>query len=215
MTIELVSVLRINEGKEAEVTIELREGDKSDRRQFLLPATIFDSFGIREGEISREDVMTVMDAEERYRALKRAFDIIGYGRNSTKVLEDKLRHRGFKPEICRDIAEYMRDNGYIDEDDDAMREVDVCVRKLWGGRRILMHLHEKGYDNSAINVAKEYLSEVDFVELCVSLIRAKFGTIPKAESERNKIMSSLIRYGYSTTEIKNAAKIIERYVPED
>ena len=35
------------------------------------------------------------------------------------------------------------------------------------------------------------------------------------ESERNKIMSSLIRYGYSTTEIKNAAKIIERYVPED
>ena len=69
MTIELVSVLRINEGKEAEVTIELREGDKSDRRQFLLPATIFDSFGIREGEISREDVMTIMDAEERYRAL--------------------------------------------------------------------------------------------------------------------------------------------------
>lgn len=211
MTIELVSVLRINEGKEAEVTIELREGDKSDRRQFLLPATIFDSFGIREGEISREDVMTIMDAEERYRALKRAFDIIGYGRNSTKVLEDKLRHRGFKPEICRDIAEYMRDNGYIDEDDDAMREVDVCVRKLWGGRRILMHLHEKGYAKEAIDAAKTYMESIDFVDVCVKCVREKYKTLPKDEGERKKIIAALVRHGFSMNEIKAAAKIIEYY----
>ena len=152
-----------------------------------------------------------MDADERYRALRRAFDIIAYGRNSTKVLADKLRHRGFSPEVCRDIAEYMRDNGYIDEDEDASREVDVCVRKLWGPRRILMHLHEKGYDQSAINVAKEYMETLDFVDVCVKCVRAKYKTLPKDEAERKKIISALIRHGFSMNEIKAAAKIIEYY----
>lgn len=211
MTINLLSVLVLNEGKEVQVEIELREGEQSDRRQFKLPRTIFESFGISEGEITREDVSEIMDADERYRALKRAFDIIAYGRNSTKVLADKLRHRGFRPEVCRDIAEYMKNNGYIDEDEDASREVDVCVRKLWGSRRILMHLHEKGYDSDAINAAKEYMETLDFVDVCVKCVRAKYKTLPKDEAERKKVISALIRHGFSMNEIKAAAKIIEYY----
>ena len=211
MTINLLSVLVLNEGKEVEVEIELREGEQSDRRLFKLPRTIFESFGISEGEITREDVSEIMDADERYRALKRAFDIIAYGRNSTKVLADKLRHRGFRPEVCRDIAEYMKDNGYIDEDEDASREVDVCVRKLWGSRRILMHLHEKGYEREAIDAAREYMDTLDFVGVCVELIRSKFKTLPKDELQRQKIISALIRHGFSMSEIKAAAKIVEYY----
>ena len=211
MTINLLSVLVLNEGKEVDVEIELVQGEQSDTRRFKLPRTIFESFGLCEGEITREDVSKIMDADERYRALRRAFDIIAYGRNSTKMLADKLRHRGFSPEVCRDIAEYMRDNGYIDEDEDASREVDLCVRKLWGSRRILMHLHEKGYDQNAIKAAKEYMDTLDFVDVCVKCVRAKYKTLPKDEAERKKIISALIRHGFSMNEIKAAAKIIEYY----
>ena len=211
MTIELLSVFVQNEGKEVQLEIELRQGENSDRRIFKMPKSIFESIGVCEGEITRESMTEIMDADERYKALKRAFDIISYGRNSKKVLEDKLRHRGFSPEICHDIAEYMKNHGYIDEDEDANREVDLCVKKLWGSRRILMHLHQKGYDNSTINAAKEYMDTIDFVDVCVKLVREKYKTLPKEESERQKVISAIIRHGFSISEIKAAAKIIEYY----
>lgn len=211
MTIELLSVFVQNEGKEVQLEIELRQGENSDRRTFKMPKSIFESIGVCEGEITRESMTEIMDADERYKALKRAFDIISYGRNSKKVLEDKLRHRGFSPEICHDIAEYMKNHGYIDEDEDANREVDLCVKKLWGSRRILMHLHQKGYDSSTINAAKEYMDTIDFVDVCVKLVRTKYRTLPKEESERQKVIAAIIRHGFSMSEIKAAAKIIEYY----
>ena len=211
MTIELVSVFVTNEGKEVQLEVELREGENSDRRLFKMPRSIFESFGISEGEISREDMTDIMDADERYKALKRAFDIVAYGRNSRKVLEDKLRHRGFSPQIARDIAEYMKNHGYIDEDEDANREVDLCVRKLWGSKRILMHLHQKGYDSEIISAAKKYMETIDFVDVCVKLVREKYKTLPKDDAERQKVIAALIRHGFSMSEIKEAAKIIEYY----
>ena len=211
MTIELLSVFVQNEGKEVQLEIELRQGENSDRRIFKMPKSIFESIGVCEGEITRESMTEIMDADERYKALKRAFDIISYGRNSKKVLEDKLRHRGFSPEICHDIAEYMKNHGYIDEDEDANREVDLCVKKLWGSRRILMHLHQKGYDSSTINAAKEYMDTIDFVDVCVKLVHTKYRTLPKEESERQKVIAAIIRHGFSMSEIKAAAKIIEYY----
>lgn len=211
MTIELLSVFVQNEGKEVQLEIELRQGENSDRRTFKMPKSIFESIGVCEGEITRESMTEIMDADERYKALKRAFDIISYGRNSKKVLADKLRHRGFSPEICHDIAEYMKNHGYIDEDEDANREVDLCVKKLWGSRRILMHLHQKGYDSSTINAAKEYMDTIDFVDVCVKLVRTKYRTLPKEESERQKVIAAIIRHGFSMSEIKAAAKIIEYY----
>ena len=211
MTIELLSVFVQNEGKEVQLEVELRQGENFDRRSFRMPRSIFESLGISEGEISREDMTEIMDADERYKALKRAFDIVSYGRNSKKALEDKLRHRGFSPEICRDIAEYMKNHGYIDEGEDANREVDLCVKKLWGSRRILMHLHQKGYDSNTINAAKEYMDTIDFVDVCVKLVREKYKTLPKEESERQKVIAAIIRHGFSMSEIKAAAKIIEYY----
>lgn len=211
MTIELISVFVQNEGKEVQLEVELRQGENSDRRIFRMPRSIFESFGISEGEITREDMTEIMDADERYKALKRAFDIVAYGRNSRKVLEDKLRHRGFSPQIAHDIAEYMKNHGYIDEDEDASREVDVCVRKLWGSKRILMHLHQKGYDTETISAAKKYMETIDFVDVCVKLVREKYKTLPKDDAERQKVIAALIRHGFSMSEIKAAAKIIEYY----
>ena len=211
MIIELVSVIVLNEGKEVQLEVELRQGENSDRRCFRMPRTIFESFNISEGEITREDVEAIVDADERYKALKKAFDILAFGRNSKKVLEDKLRHRGFSAEISRDIAEYMKNHGYIDESEDAVREVDLCIRKYWGSRRILMHLNQKGYDSETINSAKEYMQTIDFVDVCVKLIRDKYKTLPKDESERQKVISAVIRHGFSFNEVKAAAKIIEYY----
>ncbi len=215
MKIELVGVTILAGGKEAELLVELSQDGQSDRRRFIMPRSVFDGLELCEGEISREDMGDILEADERYRAIKKAFDIIAFGKNSKKMLADKLRHRGFNPEIAEDVAEYMEAHGYINEGSDAEREVDLCVKKLWGSRRILMHLHQKGFDNSAIESAKKYMETIDFVDVCVKLVREKYTTLPKIEAERQKVISALVRHGFSINEIKAAAKIIEYYrLPE-
>lgn len=213
MIIEFVSGAIINEGKEVFLTVELREGDKSQKKTFTLPRAIYEGLDLPAppSEITRENVYEIMSADEQYRAIKKAFDILAYGRNSVRSLTDKLRHRGFSDEVATDTAEYMKRNGYLKEENDAEREAECCVAKLWGKKRIMMQLHQKGYDGESFEAAMAYLETVDFVDLCVKLIRQKYRTLPKDEGERQKVISGLVRYGYTFSEIKEAAKIVEYY----
>lgn len=212
MKIEIVSCLLVREGKEVEITVETSEVYKMNTYRYTLSREAWVRLGLAEGEISREDMKELLYEEEKYRATKKAFDILAFGRNSARTLALKLRHRNFSPRIADEVSELLKEKGYIREDEDVVREAEACVKKHWGMRRILMHLHQKGYDNDAMNVAKEYLAEMDFVEVCAELIREEFGTLPKDEKERNRVIAAVVRYGYSMTEIKNAAKLIERVV---
>ncbi len=213
MRIELVSGAISTDGKEVFLTVELREGEKCQKKCFTLPRAIFEGLSLPTPpeEITRENAYEIMSADEQYRAIKKAFDILAYGRNSVKTLTDKLRHRGFSDEVAAFAAEYMKRNGYLKEESDAEREAECCVEKLWGKKRIMMQLHQKGYSSEPFEAAMAYLETVDFVELCVKLIRAKYRTLPKDEKERQKVISGLVRHGYSFSEIKEAAKIVEHY----
>ena len=212
MKIEIVSCLPIHEGKEIEVTVETSEVYKMNTYRYTVPREAWVRLGLCVGEISREDTKALLYEDEKYRATKKAFDILAFGRNSARTLALKLRHRNFSPRVCDEVAALMKEKGYIREDEDVVLEAEACVNKHWGMRRILMHLHQKGYDSDTMNVAKEYLAEVDFAQVCAELIRKEYGTLPKDETERNRVIASVVRYGYSMTEIKNAAKLIERVV---
>lgn len=213
MKIELISGAIINEGREVFLNIQIFEEDKSEKKSFTLPRAIFDGLDLPSppAEISRENVFEIMSAHEQYLAIKKAFDILAFGRNSVKTLAEKLRHRGFSDEVAQETVAYMKRNGYIKENGDAEREAECCVEKLWGKKRIMMQLHQKGYEGEAFEAAMAYLETVDFVELCVKLIRTKYRTLPKDERERQKVISGLVRHGYTFGEIKQAAKIVEHY----
>ena len=215
MKIEITSSLSVNEGKEVEIVVETSEVYKMNTYRYIIPREAYERLGVTEGEISRDGMKAILYEEEKYRATKKAFDILAFGRNSVRTLALKLRHRNFSPRICDEVAQMLRDKGYIREDEDVVREAESCVDKYWGMRRVLMHLHEKGYDNNAIGVAREYLAEVDFVELCAQLIREKYGHLPKEDAERQKVTAALIRYGYSTTEVRKAALVADRYDPAE
>lgn len=213
MKIELTSGALSESGKEVYLTVDMRDGVKHETRSFTIPRAIFEGLGLPTppAEITTENVYELLEADEQYRAIKKAFDILAYGRNSVKTLVDKLRHRGFSDEVAAFAAEYMQKNGYLKETGDAEREAECCVEKLWGKKRIMMHLHQKGYDGEAFAAAMAYLGTVDFVEQCVKLIRQKYRTLPKDEQERQKVIAGLVRQGYTFSEIKDAAKIVEHY----
>ncbi len=217
MTIELIEVFSVKEGREIELAVRLVGAGGEEKKCFSLPTPIYEGLGLPEppAAIDEEAYYELEYADRQYRAIRKAFDILAYGRNSEKTLASKLRARGFGGEIADTAARYMREHGYIKEEEDAIREVDCCFKKLWGSRRILMHLHEKKLDAEAVKTAREYMDTLDFVDNCVRLIRTKYGTLPKEEKERNRVISGLVRYGYSFTEIKAAAKVVEYYkLPE-
>ena len=135
MKIELISGAIINEGREVFLNIQIFEEDKSEKKSFTLPRAVFDGLDLPSppAEISRENVFEIMSAHEQYLAIKKAFDILAFGRNSVKTLAEKLRHRGFSDEVAQETVAYMKRNGYIKENVGAffaMHHAEIVDGKL-------------------------------------------------------------------------------------
>ena len=122
-------------------------------------------------------------------------------------LEKKLVVKGFERDVARGAVDAVRSRGFVDENDIALRRAQLMADKLWGRSRIIAKLKDEGFGREAIAYGCDQL-DVDFVENCILLIRKKHREISIEPSERNKMMASLSRMGYSVTEIKKAINIV-------
>ena len=98
----------------------------------------------------------------------------------------------------------------IDEERDMRREVEKCLRKLWGSKRISAQLWSKGYAQETMQGLPALLSEIDFAENCASLIKKHYGEVPTDADEHRRMVASLSRYGYSIGEIREAIRLINQ-----
>ena len=96
--------------------------------------------------------------------------------------------------------------GLINESEDARREVEKCLRKLWGARRIQAHLWSRGFEAEAMAELPAILADVDFVSNCVKMIQKHYGSAPTDPAELRRMTASLARYGYSMGEIREAIR---------
>ena len=209
MRIEIRSISALNAGAEISLAVMLSDGENSEKRSLVLLARQFAALRPEKGEISEEHFDTLSEAAEICAALKRGMNILGYGSCSKKNMRIKLRSKGFAADVADSAAEYLEELGYINEKNDAAREAERCVAKYWGRRRIAAALYEKGYSESAVRGAVESLDGVDFEERCVTLIKKKFRYLPEEMNERKKLFAALVRYGYTSSEIKNAIHTLE------
>ena len=209
MTVSVVSVSA--RGKdEVSVSFEIRQGEAVQRESFLIGAAALADMYIAVGECSRETFDAVSLAAEQYAALKAGLSMLSYGAYSKKALCRKLTQRGFSRQIAAETADTLSALGYIDETADAFREAQRAVAKLWGKRRIYAHLLEKGYSEEAIHSAICSLEDegVDFSELCADRLRQMGRDISRDPKEKQRLIASLMRYGFSMSEIKTAVKSI-------
>ena len=209
MTISVRSVSARNGGSEAVVKVRLSSGDNFEDKVFVLSMQSYAELRVGKGEISEENFDELQRAAEIYSALKRGMNILGYGSCSGRNLVLKLRSKGVSRDVAQEAAKLLCERGYINEREDACREAERCLKKHWGARRIEAQLHSKGYSCEAIDAAMDSLVEVDFATLCAELISKRVGKIPEAEGDKRKLFSSLARYGYTPSEIKNAIEKIK------
>ena len=143
-------------------------------------------------------------------ALRSGEHLLSYGANSVQLLSQKLMRRGFARDVALCAAQKLQEMGLIDEQNDLRRELEKCLRKLWGAKRIGAHLWSRGFAADAMSELPALLEDVDFVSNCVALIGKHYVGIPADPDERRRMVASLSRYGYSIGEIRAAIARVEQ-----
>ena len=209
MTI-IVTSLSVHAKDEIAVSVEISDGEHTQRERLIISSAQCAELGIIQGEIDRDIYDSILYSSKVHTAVRQGLSILSYGTCSERALVRKLISRGNTHEIAENALNELRESGYISEDSDAAREAERGAIKLWGRMRITAALREKGYSDASIKYALSHLrsSGVDFVENCAILISRKWGEIPSDQNERRKMIAAVMRYGYSTDEIRAACKRI-------
>jgi regulatory protein len=139
------------------------------------------------------------------RAIARMKGILSYSGVSRRTLIHKLKGYDFSEEICECAADYAVEHGMVREELQVEHAIDTYLRrKYWGRRRIVAELSAKGYPREVIENALAEIPEEEFAHALHVILVRKYGEIPADPQEKQKMILSLLRMGYSGNEIKDA-----------
>lgn len=208
LTITVRNLRAQSEGAEMSVGILIACGDRREQKNLLLTMEQYCDLKPGKGEISEEYYERLEAASQLCAAMRCGENLLSYGANSVQMLTRKLVQRGFSKEQALFAAKKLEEMGLIDEAGDLRREVEKCLRKLWGSKRISAHLWSRGFGADAMAELPDVLSEVDFSVNCAAMIRKHYGEPPTDVAEQRRMIASLTRYGYSLSEIKSALLLL-------
>jgi SOS response regulatory protein OraA/RecX len=209
LTITIRALRAQHEGAEMLVQLLLENGEHQEQKSLVITTEQYCEFNLTRGPISEEVYEQIEEAAELCRALRSGESLLSYGANSVQALTRKLVGKGYKREVAAVAAERLAGYGLIDEERDMKREIEKCLRKLWGAKRISAHLWSKGYATETMQGLNELLEDIDFSQNCAALIKKHYGVIPRDADEHRRMIASLSRYGYSIGEIREAIRLLK------
>lgn len=193
-----------NNGAELSVTVTLENGENSETRTLLITMEQYCAMNLHKGAITEEQFEQLERASGCCMAMRCGENLLAYGANSAQALSRKIMRHGFSREEALSAVARLQEIGLIDEKGDMRREVEKCLRKLWGAGKIRAHLWSKGFCREALEELPQVLEGVDFTENCAGLIQKHYGGVPQESAELRRMTAGLYRYGYSSEEIRQA-----------
>ncbi len=155
--------------------------------------------------LTEEEYVDMAYCASLSRARARAREILSYSGQSRGALVQKLRHYDLPDDVCEATADWAIREKMLDElTQTRFLAENYHRRKYWGRRRIAADLAAKGYTAEAISEAVDAISDEEYARALTVLIDKKFGEIPADPAERQKMVLSLLRLGYTGQEIKDA-----------
>ncbi len=209
LTITIRALRAQHEGAEMLVQLLLENGEHQEQKSLVITTEQYCEFNLTRGSITEETYEKIEEAAELCRALRSGESLLSYGANSVQALTRKLVGKGYNREVAAQAAERLAGYGLIDEERDMKREVEKCLRKLWGSKRISAHLWSKGYAAETMRGLSDLLADIDFSENCAALIKKHYGEVPRDADEHRRMIASLSRYGYSIGEIREAIHLLQ------
>lgn len=208
MLIDVVSIYALNAGSEICVSFEVTSdsGDNSCRESFIISAKQYLTMSPTKGRCAEEQYDEIAYASEIWGAVKKGTALLGYGACSQKAMRIKLVSKGFSKSVTEEAVAELTALGLMRPAEDASREAQKLVAKLWGKKRIVSELYEKGYDAEAVAAALNTLEDmgIDYAENCRNLIIKRYGDVPEDMAQRRKLYAALQRYGYTLSDIREA-----------
>ena len=134
-------------------------------------------------------------------AKQKAYRLLSLRPHSEKELEKKLREKGFSAAIVKETLEKLRELNYLDDASFAGQWArNLAVNKLWGNKKIVLNLREKGVAAESINRAIEQARREISEEEAVAFLIKKKASRKKLDildlKEKKRIFQSLMGRGF-------------------
>lgn len=202
MTTDTYVITSVREGDSA---VRLEVVDPSgDVKRHRLTLKIWESLSLSRGDvITRDTYLRIAEYSERCEAVTRALRILSDGMYSIRALTEKLTHSGFSKEAAEAAVALALKRGLIDETSQAEVIAERQASKLHRGHsRVIRELAAKGYPSEIAKRGADSVPASVYEEaLEVSLMKKCRGVIPTDKGERDRLISSLMRLGFSAGEI--------------
>ena len=142
--------------------------------------------------------MKVLDLEA---AKQKAFRLLSLRPHSEKELEKKLREKGFPAVVVKETLEKLHDLKYLNDASFANQWArNLVVNKLWGNRKVIASLRDKGVTAELIDLsiekAREELPEEAAIETLIKKKAAKRKASALDFKEKQKIFQALMGRGF-------------------
>ena len=150
------------------------------------------------------------ESESFCRVREKAMVYLSYSDHTLKSMREKLSENGFESDEINEVLKYLVKRGYINEKAYFERFCNYCaLKKGWGRRRIETEAYKKGFAKKTVEDNSEAVfGAIDFDEICrEQLIKKKTDFSDK--KSRDKAISSLIRLGFTLSQIKEAINNIK------
>lgn len=191
----------------------VREGDTSVRFELISPdgevtklrvtPKMWEKFELSSGDaVSADTVNRLETLSEMCEAVTRAAKYAEASPQSVRALIMKLKRAGFSSEAAENAADMLVKRGLIDEQGQADRFAEKSVRTGRGRSRIVRDLIAHGYLHDVSKNAADSISADEYAAaLRKSLSKKCRNGIPTERKDRDKIVASLVRCGFSVSEI--------------
>ena len=198
---EILSVRAAGGGARLILSVECEtEGEK--KRETLSVLTSRMKSVPQKGLCDEEALLFLRREHALCAALAIGLRALSCGGYSQLQLRQKLTLKGVARDVAQEAVQELCDKGYLSERESALAAAECDLRKLWGNRRILADLRAKGYGDEAILAVRELLESKDGVSRLTRLLQKRhFDT-----QNPDKLIASLMRYGYTRTEIRAALR---------
>lgn len=182
-------------GSGASMVLRLRVETPMVKRTLSVrvPPALYEEAGSpEEGEaLSPEAYRLLFWEEESAECRRRAARIQGISPNSARALVQKLTLRGFPAEMAEESVSALSRLGYLNEEDQLLRLVELAAKKYWPRKKLLLALLRKGYGREDALRAMERADYRDR-DVAERLLEAK---LPCDATEEEKQLL-LAKYGF-------------------
>lgn len=142
-----------------------------------------------------------MKAFDAAAARQKAYYLLSLRPHSEKELKKKLREKGFPATVIAETLDALRGLNYLDDESFARRwAVNLAANKLWGNKKIIFSLREKGIDgdliNAALEKARQEMPEEEAIETLIKKKTARKKPNILEQKEKQKIFQSLLGRGF-------------------